>query len=48
MPDFFTTVKMNTLIFTFHFRLHNSTAHLVLSAVFSKIRYPMKLVMLKI
>jgi len=28
MPEFSTTVKMNTLISTFHFRLHNSTAHL--------------------
>ena len=28
MRDFSTTVKMNTLISTFHFRLHNSTARL--------------------
>ena len=28
MPEFSTAVKMNTLISMFHFRLHNSTAHL--------------------
>jgi hypothetical protein len=28
MQDFSTTVKMKTLISTFHFQLHNSTAHL--------------------
>ena len=28
MPEFSTTVKMNTLISTFHFRLHNYTIHL--------------------
>ena len=28
MPEFSTTVKMNTLISTFHFLLHNYTAHL--------------------
>jgi ABC-type uncharacterized transport system substrate-binding protein len=28
MPEFSTTVKMNTLIFTFHFLLHNYMAHL--------------------
>ena len=26
--EFSITVKMNTLISTFHFQLHNSTAHL--------------------
>ena len=38
MPECFTTVKMNTLIFTFHFWLHNSTAHLDLSNVLQSSR----------
>ena len=41
MPEFSTTVKMNTLISTFHFLLHNYTAHL--SNVL-KLCYPIKLI----
>ena len=45
MPEFSTTVKMNTLISRCHFPLHNYTAHLSnVFKAFSKICYPMKLV----
>jgi hypothetical protein len=36
MPEFSTTVKMNTLISMFHFLLHNSTAHLSNVLTFSQ------------